>query len=222
MLIDKTYFKGIISLQFSEDSDDAATILSEFEYLENEYLDWALGFPLRKLFLEALDEDSPAQKWLDLRDGKDFTVTNRDGDDVTIRWNGLINSDKVSFLSYFLFAEYANFHNIRNTTTGSIVSKNENSEIVYPKKIINAAWNEGIKLYGTRIDDANLKYQYFLKPSKREIIKKQWNQKSYDYYKEVLKGTLYNYIHTMNEENGDDYYPYWEFTDLQYKNMFGI
>ena len=219
MIVDTTYFKGMINVQFAESAAAANTILGQYEWVEKDILKKAFGPPLYELYVAGIAAET--QKYENIRDGTTYTVTNKDGDTVTVRWNGLLNTDKDSLLAYFIFAQYAADQNSYNTSIGEQSANNQNSTLVFPESKIRQAYNRGVELYGQELNDADLKYMYFKSPRRRAAILEQLKSRTQDYYKDILKSTLYNFIYFMNLQNGDDYYPYWEFTEIK-PDIFGL
>lgn len=87
-IIDITYFRGRITLgNVATGSDSLADTDLVDVYIpdmETEYLKKALGYPLYKAFVDGLAETTPAQKWLDLKNGKEYTKY-----DKTYNWGAL-------------------------------------------------------------------------------------------------------------------------------------
>jgi len=217
-LIDDTYFKGDISLS----QNIYGTINDFLNNYEDMILDKLLGYDLKKNFLDGLEIVSPLQKWLDLRDGKTYTVTDRDNRTVNVKWNGLINAEKKSLLSYFIYYYYSIENQSFQSQTGDIIMMNENSNIT-PISQINGklirAYNRGCELYGKNLS---------IMTGRNAIIRsKRWQQTlnleqlQIDYYQEILKGTAYNFIYFANEDVADTY-PNWNFTEIKKINTFGI
>lgn len=154
-LVDRTYFVRDINLPSSAFSD----LDSYIETYEKEMLVSLLGYDLYTEFMAALAAEADAitddegnvitpaviadQKWLDLRDGKTYTYAGR-----SVRWNGLINSDKVSPIAYYVFCKYVVAKQVTQSNTGANIPKQENSVIADNTHKVVSAWNSFIKLYG--------------------------------------------------------------------------
>ena len=217
MIIDTTYFRGPIQVQFAEGSTAATAVLAGYEYLEKQILRDALGVSLYELYVTGIA--ATTQKYEDIRDGTTYTIQDRNGEDITVRWNGLLNSDKVSLLSYFIYHKYIQDNISYNSVTGEVGQANQNSVLANVNKKAEWAYNEGVELYGkdlTLISGSN------------NFIRMRDDTMNYkplitveDYYRETLKGTLYNFIYFMNDQNGNDYYPNWEFTTKD-KEFYGF
>lgn len=139
-LIDETYFKGRINLADISDSTDVVTgntVNNTFIPLyETEYLKRALGYEMYKAFTNALAE-SPATKWTDLRDGAEYTIGSK-----TYKWDGLINSDKVSPIANYVYCEYLRAQAIQVRANGTSVNQKQNSTAVSPAQKISSAWQD--------------------------------------------------------------------------------
>lgn len=90
--IDKTYFSG--DLHISQlGTDDVRKKLDYFiSIYEPQCLEKLFGYEFKKEFTDGLNESSPEQKWIDLRDGAEFTGYNG----RLKKWRGLTGlSDAV-------------------------------------------------------------------------------------------------------------------------------
>lgn len=143
-LIDSTYFKGRIYLPTSPAGANTIigdTVSDDFiPQYEKEYLVKALGYQLYKAFTDAL-AGSPATKWTDLRDGVDYTIGEN-----TYRWNGFINSDKVSPIAYYVYSEYMGSQAQMNNGTGVKISTQQNATNYSPSQKIMYASAQMLKL----------------------------------------------------------------------------
>lgn len=223
--IDKTYFFGDIYIDFGDDQTESTELLDSFENIETKLLREALGYDLYKQFINGLADVTPAAKWINLRDGSDFTVTDEQGRNVTVHWNGLINTEKESFLSYFIYYQYIKNQITQNTITGEVLSINENSNVFFNNYKLIKAYNNGIDLYGRDLDlitgkNAILRGTRFVNNAWNDI-RKTYNKPIINYYEEILKGTLYNYIYFTNETTPNTY-TNWNFMEKKYVNVFGI
>lgn len=145
-IIDNTYFKGRINIPAISGSGATDTVTGDtvtttfIPLYETEYLKKALGYNMWKAFTEAL-AGTPATKWTDLRDGVDYTVG-----DVTYRWNGFKNSEKVSPIAYYVYCEYMSEMAVKTTAQGAVVDTKQNSTGVSSAQKISIAWAEMNKL----------------------------------------------------------------------------
>ena len=218
-LIDDTYFKGVISLPVAQ--QDSANYDKLIADTQRDILIKALGYDLYKQFITAIEGGSPAQKWIDIKDGKEYNVEDSKGRTVLVKWPGLVNDEKISLLAYFSFYNILEYLNYKNNPTGTTKGKNENS-IAAGNNIVNRrmsrAYNLGVELYGVDISYHSGERAILRGRKYRESISK-FSQ--FDYYQEILKGTLYNMIYFANLETPDTY-TNWNFTPIETINEFGI
>ena len=220
-LIDYTYFIGEINVPNVSQQTDVLSKLNHFigKY-EKDILIKLLGYTLYKAFTSGLEDVSPAQKWLDIRDGKEYQIT-KDGKEYTVKWNGLINSDKQS-----LIANYVYYHIILdeltfNTGLGIASPNQENADKSLAFNKMSSAFNGFVDLYGNKASnqygsDAFISgYKYENRPFRYD------NPDDYDFNTD-LQPTAYNFIKHQNDLYGDDYYDKWIFTPIKPINSIGI
>ena len=130
MLIDKTYFVKDINIPDS-DYSDLDNYISRYE---KEILIKLLGYELWKLVDAYSDGDTGAIA--DLVEGKEYTIG-----DYTVKWNGLINDDLVSLISYYVFYWWARNNATFTGTTGEMTSVGENAQKAILSQRINNAWS---------------------------------------------------------------------------------
>jgi hypothetical protein len=140
-IIDITYFRGRITLGNVATGSDALADTDLVDVyipdMENEYLLKALGYPLYAAFIAGIAEEEPAQKWLDLRDGKEYTVN-----DKGYKWGGFANSEKQSPIAYYVYAEYQTNYATNTANTGELLSQVQNATNTSPAQKIFKAWVE--------------------------------------------------------------------------------
>lgn len=222
--IDNTYFKGAIKLSSADTSGDYSDDFeATIEEVEKNTLIELLGYDLYKAFIDGLEETTVAQKWLDLRDGKEYTTEDSEGRTVTIKWNGFQNTQCISPLAYFIYYDWQVNNYTQNTTTGENKQASQNSTpggiADINRKLINA-YNKGVDLYGVDVEcligvNAILRSRRY----QRELLTKQ--NPLIGYYAEKLKPTAYNFIYAMNELD-ETTYPNWNFTEKKKLNLYGI
>jgi hypothetical protein len=101
---------------------------------EPEILIKCLGFDLYKQFSTALS-GTPDQKWLDLRDGKDYQVNS-----LSYRWRGFANANKQSIIAnyvWFIFTLNSEYYQ-----SGFRKAETENSNLVNPRQRQCNVYNE--------------------------------------------------------------------------------
>ena len=196
-LIDKSYFTGELvitntNLPVIEDALEATITKYEKEILKS-----LLGQVLYDAFIAGLLEDPIPEKWTDLRDGKDFTQ-DYNGQTITLHWNGLINDEKRSLISYYVYCKYWQHRQTLTTDIGEIDPKAENaSKWNTIDKIVNC-WREMRQLYG--------------------VVPKSYS-KYYDTTHIVYNDlpSAYNFL-LANSSNYDD----WWFEQIPIMNAIGI
>jgi len=193
-LIDKTYFVGDISLP---NVDNNNTLTNAIDQYEEDVLKKLLGYDLYKEFIAEIQGGSPAQKWIDFRDGKEFTFE-FDGNTISTKWEGLINANKRSLISYYVYAQYRD--NRQSTTTGinDVRGIPENAEKVHDSSKIVSAFNRGIVLYGE--------------------VPRYWFDKfstTYEFYNDFP--SAYNFLNANRTD-----YPGWLFEPIERVNNFGL
>ena len=152
-LIDTTYFVGEISLPASSLTGTLADINPYIIKFEREALIEILGYTLYKELKAEIDSSYTA-KWEGFVEGAEYTVSFA-GEDNTVKWNGLINSDKVSLLAYYIFYQYMKFHNTHTSSTGEMFSNLENGVRVQPAERMVNAYNRFIDLRG-KVSDQDI------------------------------------------------------------------
>jgi hypothetical protein len=140
MIIDSTYFYGRLTIA-QKDTPAVAQTLTEFiAKHESKYLEKILGYKTAKDFTSAIDA-SPAQKWVDLRDGKEF----QDVAQQWRKWIGFKNSAKESPIANYVYYQWM-ANEVSNTTgIGEKKLIFANSINYSPSQKMCYAWNEMIE-----------------------------------------------------------------------------
>lgn len=119
-LIDKTFFIGEINLPLSADSSASLNLfISKYE---KEYLQAALGYSLWKAFDEGIAAEEPADRFLAIKNGGEYT--NCRG--VVDYWQGLV-SGKVSPIANYVYYWYTRDNATYTAPTGEVKGKSDNS-----------------------------------------------------------------------------------------------
>lgn len=138
--IDKTYFFGELILSGVQDTEGAAALQLIIDSREEELLKRLLGYPLWKAYTTGIAVDpGTEQKWLDLRNGKEYTGSNG----VLTKWPGLRFT--VGTMKHSLIANYVYWNYIRDNhtfTTGSGEKKSPVEINALPTAKLNRAWNQ--------------------------------------------------------------------------------
>ncbi len=128
-LIAYTYFINDVDIPFS-DLDAQTRITNAITRWEEECLRLLLGDKLYDAFIAGLAvTPTPAQKWLDLRDGKTFDII-LNGETITKTWKGLLGSTpKKSLIAYYVYCKYRNANETFSSGITQAKGKNENSDV---------------------------------------------------------------------------------------------
>lgn len=135
---DSTYYINEINVPASTYSD----LQQYIDRFEKEVLMGLLGYTLYTELMAAYAAFKAApsiplpQKWDRLINGYTYTYGAQ-----TIRWNGLINSDKVSFLSYYVYCQHLKAAQATRSNAGVTQPKNENSVVVDGIGLFANSWN---------------------------------------------------------------------------------
>lgn len=140
-LIDRTYFIGEINLPNTNQTAVQENIDFLISKREPELLIALFGYAMYKAFIAGLLEDPVPQRWVDLRDGVDYTDT-----DGTLRhWMGLVAVDgevKESLIANYVYYWFTRKEATQTTGVGEVVTKTENSARVSPMAKQVRVWNE--------------------------------------------------------------------------------
>lgn len=150
-LIDSTYFIGEISLPGSVLTGDYADITPYIVKYEREALIELLGYTLYKELKAEIDEASYTTKWDRLVNGHEYEIDYL-GDTHLVKWNGLLNSELVSLLAYYIYYKYVSFHATHTSGIGEILAMTENGSKTSPSKKMVNAWNRFVDLRGKPSD----------------------------------------------------------------------
>ena len=124
---DSTYYINEINVPASTYSD----LQQYIDRYEKDVLIGLLGYTLYTELMAAYaafiaESSTPLpEKWDRLINGYTYTCGGQ-----TIRWDGLINSDKVSFLSYYVYCQRLKSKQTELSNAGATQPKNENSNVV--------------------------------------------------------------------------------------------
>lgn len=145
-----TYYKGLIEIPF--DNKDTSEFTANYQNIyEKEILIRSLGYTLYLEFTTAL-AGTPAQKWTDLLQGKEYTVT-YEGETHTVKWNGFQNTDKVSLITDWVYFNWLRQNNEQLVGTG-VSSANKENATDYDKNFkLVQAHNRCAELIGCENDN---------------------------------------------------------------------
>ena len=200
--IDESYFINEINIPTND--NNLATISQFILRYEKEVLKSLLGYELYTALIADLNSLGvpQTQRFIDLVDGKEFSFE-VNGSTINTKWEGLINEDKVSLISYYVYFNYRNqFENVF-TGVNEVQSISENSTFVSVMPRLVDTWFNFLQLYGDLPIGINQYNANFL------------NNESYSYYN--AEPSAYNFLLA----NLDDY-PEWVFKPLGKLNIWGI
>lgn len=149
-LLDTTYFTKEIHIPTSK----YTTLQSVIDRYEPKMIRDLFGYELA-LLIKAYDAGTSPQRIKDIVEGKVYTPSYgasmghyTASGTPKIKWNGLLNDDKVSLLAYWVFYWYMRENETFLSISGSGKSKSENAYDAgdNPKSVF--AWNRMFELYG--------------------------------------------------------------------------
>ena len=135
---DATYYILDANIPTS-DYNDLTLYIARYE---KEVLKKLLGYELWKL-VDAYNATTSPQRIKDIVEGKEYTV-----DGVLMNWNGLINNDKISLLSYYVLYNFMRETSTSLQTTGVTRSIDENANVLGVAQKMVDAWGKMRELYG--------------------------------------------------------------------------
>jgi len=202
MFIDSTYFTGELAIPNAANEAGLTQAITQYE---KEILISLLGYKLYSLLLADLSNGEPqTQKYIDLVNGAEFTHT-FGGVDYTLKWDGLINTGKISLIAYYVYYKYVERNISAFYGTGvSMANTQEGWSRVSPESKMINAWERIRELYGKIPPQYK---RYYNRPVLGAEVPGVLE----------LSGSAYNFLLTNIAD-----YPDWVFTPLWNMNQFGI
>lgn len=137
-LIDQTYFqKRKTSIPNINQPEVLAELNDYIAIYEPDYLINVLGRDLKTDFETGIEQATPDQKWLNLRDGAEFEYK-----DVKYTWKGFVRTTKESPIAYYVMYWFVRETNVQFTGVGTTISISENSERISPSRRLVSLWND--------------------------------------------------------------------------------
>jgi hypothetical protein len=205
-LIDSTYFIGEINIPNPSGVNSNATAISQaIDQYEKEILIQLLGYKLYSLLIadQAKVVGDQEQIYKDLVNGVEFDHT-FNGQEITLKWEGLKNSSKTSLIAYYTFYKYVEREVTHLSQLGIVLTDTmKGTRASSVPKMCNA-WNRMVELYGHIPYDYR---QFFSGPVKGANLSYGFN----------CEPSAYNFL-LANKSN----YPDWIFTPQWTINHFGI
>lgn len=138
--IDTTYFEADLSLGNITGAPAIAALTQFIAKFEKKYLEGLFGFPLYKAYTAGIAVLAPDQKWLDIRDGKEYTSNGK-----AVYWTGLkstVGTLKVSPIANFVYYHYRKDNASFTQSGGEAKAKTKDMIKVSPRQKMIDAWNE--------------------------------------------------------------------------------
>lgn len=189
------YFYGEIKITNLTKTENRNDLEVDITVFEREIMLDLFGYPLYTAYSAGIAATTPLQKWIDLRDGKVFSF-DVNGKTVTRRWNGLINSIKLSLLSFYTYYKVKERLVSQTAEVGETYPKGQNSTPANAAPKMANAWLRMRELYG-------------ITPYGFDKL----NSSHYVHYNALP--TAYNFL-LANESSYDD----WEFEPKNSVNVF--
>jgi len=140
-IITLPYFRDEIMLPNISQLTVSELVTQYITTYETQFLQKVLGYSLAKDFIVGLAVmPTPAQKWLDLRDGKEFTDPDTSTLTKWIGWKDLTTYQ--SAIAYYVYYKIRKDTTIFTTASGDAASTHENSFNVGSGRKMAFAWNQ--------------------------------------------------------------------------------
>jgi L-rhamnose mutarotase len=140
-LINKDYFIGEINIAQLSQTTVQSLLTVFINKREPEYLEMALGYAFAQEYAAGLAAEEPDQKWIDLRDGVEYT--NKDG--YTKKWKGFTNSVKQSPIANYTYYWFQRDNTTFSTGNGEKEGKSDNANNTGSMSKQARAWNEMVE-----------------------------------------------------------------------------
>jgi len=196
-LITISYFQGLVNIPFNNKNT------TDFENmymtpLEEKILVNTMGRKTYDEFITGLNESTILDKWKDLLNGKTFDVK-YNGITTSVRWNGLLNDEKISFISDYVYYNWLAANYTQLTGLGVVENNKENAKTVDIREKYLFAQSRASGLIGSY--------------PKKKVLGSDLNVNNID----ILEPTLLNFLyHNISD------YPELIFTPLKKSNYFDL
>lgn len=145
MFTDKTFFIGELTIANKAVPAVESNLNSIIAVREPEYLKKVMGLAMYRAFMEGLSVESPAQKWLDIKDGCDFN----DECGNLREWPGFVNATKISPIANYVYYWYLRDQQTYTSGVGEKSSDSQNAKDADPILKFMRAWNTCAELTET-------------------------------------------------------------------------
>jgi hypothetical protein len=139
-LIDHTYFIGEVNIPGTGQAVIKDVLNLFIAKYEPEFLKEVFGYEFYKAYSDGVAQNPIDQKWLDLRDGVEYT--NLAG--YLAKWRGLRFTDPVkgSMVANYIFYKWNKDRTTFSTPAGEVRPEADNATVVIPYVKMVKAWNE--------------------------------------------------------------------------------
>lgn len=210
-LLADTDFVGELFIDFTNPTLKSDFNTNYLPRIEKKYLEYLLGHSLYSAFIEGLNVTSPAipdQKWIDLRDGANFTVE-INSKNVTLHFEGV-----KELLKYFTWSAYQKDLQVKYTSSGAKINSSDNTVNSLDFQKTFDIYNKAVSKYGNNVigfsDGAdNIEFNENYQNLNRGLLVFQ------RYEQEIRTPSAYNFIFHKEKETPGTYSD-WFFTPLFY------
>lgn len=150
-LIDASYFNFEVNTPVNK-YNNLQDFINRFE---PEILKKLLGLDLYRKVTDPENAAYATQEIIDLREGVDYSV-----DGVLYRWNGLINEEKISLISYYVFYWFIRLNLSETSSNGEVQISLENASIANVSLKLQDIWDRLENLYGSICNPKNYQSAY--------------------------------------------------------------
>jgi hypothetical protein len=164
-------------------------------------------------FNEEATETAP-QKWIDLVNGKDYTISGK-----SYRWDGLTGMNSQSLIAFYIYCQYLRNNQSIYTTGGVVLTDSANSINVDPTPKYIFSYNNFVNKYQGELSDC------YNRNNNPNIIINTSGNVGLDYYgkRENNFSNLYQYLtdqNTLDPTSFPDFNLHFKF--YYRENTFGI
>lgn len=210
-LLADTDFVGELFIDFTNPTLKSDFNTNYLPRIEKKYLEYLLGHSLYSAFIEGLNVTSPAtpdQKWIDLRDGDNFTVE-INSKNVTLHFEGV-----KELLKLFTWSAYQKDLQVKYTSSGAKINSSDNTVNSLDFQKAFDIYNKAVVSYGSNViglvEGAN-DIEFLQDYDKLELLPNFFNK----YKDSITVNSAYNFIYHKEKETPGTY-PDWFFTPLAY------
>lgn len=137
-LTDVTYFDTVFLSIPNGSFDNRQDFIDHYEPL---IVNEIFGYELGKLIL-AYDSGTSEQRIKDIVEGKEYT----NNDDILTKWIGLLNDDKRSLISNYVYYWWMRTTATDTSNNGEIKVLNENSNNTTPAMKLDKVWTDFVEM----------------------------------------------------------------------------